>query len=104
MISAHERADLIHIMKVNRLTLIEADMAYLTFNEYASSIDYEITVLIVEDTPSVLIKKNGATRPRRKHLPKIILPQKSPLKSAIRDAAFTPKIFRAWSSCQMLWK
>ena len=59
MISAHERADLIHIMKVNRLTLIEADTAYLTFNEYASSIDYEITVLIVEDTPSVLIKKNG---------------------------------------------
>jgi len=33
MISAHERADLIPIMKVNRLTLIEADMAYLTFNE-----------------------------------------------------------------------
>ncbi len=59
MISAHERADLIHIMKINRLTLIEADTAHLTFNGHASSIDYEITVLIVEDTPSVVIKKKG---------------------------------------------
>jgi hypothetical protein len=32
MISSHERSDLIHIMKINRLTLGEADTAHLTFN------------------------------------------------------------------------
>ncbi len=43
MISAHERADLIHIMKINRLTLSEADTAHLIFNEQATGGDYEVS-------------------------------------------------------------
>ena len=60
MISSHERADLIHIMKINRLILGEADTAQLTFNGRTSGGAYEITVLVVEDTPTVNIKKDGA--------------------------------------------
>ena len=60
MISSHERAALIHIMKINRLSLSEADTAHLTFNGHTSGGEYEITVLVVEDTPSVTIKKEGA--------------------------------------------
>ncbi len=59
MISAHERADLIHIMKINRLTLIEADTAHLTFNEQATGGDYEVSVLVIEDELSVVIRKSG---------------------------------------------
>ena len=59
MISAHERADLIHIMKINRLTLIEADTAHLIFNEQATGGDYEVSVLVIEDAPSVVIRKSG---------------------------------------------
>lgn len=60
MISAHEHADLLHIMKINRLTLIEADTAHLTFNDQTTGGDYEVRVLIMEDTPSVVIRKSGA--------------------------------------------
>lgn len=56
--SSHERADLIHIMKVNRLTLIEADTAHLTFNGQIAGSDYEVTVSILEDTTSIVIKKS----------------------------------------------
>lgn len=59
MIFAHERADLIHIMKINRLTLIEADTAHLTFNEQATGGDYEVSVPVIEDAPSVVIRKSG---------------------------------------------
>ena len=59
MISSHDRADLIQVMKINRLTLSEADSAHLTFNGWMSGGDYEITVLVVEDTPLISIEKNG---------------------------------------------
>ena len=59
MISAHERVDLIHIMKINRLTLIEADTAHLTFNEQPTGGDYEVSVLVIEEAPSVVIRKSG---------------------------------------------
>lgn len=59
MISSHERADLVHIMKINRLTLSEADTAHLTFNGQTTGGDYEVIVLVTEDTPSVNIKKDG---------------------------------------------
>ena len=58
MISSHERTELIHIMRINRLALGEADTAHLTFNGRTGGSDYEITVLIVEDTPPVVIRKD----------------------------------------------
>ncbi len=57
MISLHERSDLIHIMKINRLTLREADTAHLTFDGQIAGSDYEVTVLVLEDTPSVPSRK-----------------------------------------------
>lgn len=50
---------MIHIMKINRLTLSEADTAHLTFEGHTTGGDYEITVLVIEDTPSVNVKKDG---------------------------------------------
>ncbi len=61
MISLHERSDLIHIMKINRLTLCEADTAHLTFDGQIAGSDYEVTVLVLEEAPSVVVKKSGKT-------------------------------------------
>ncbi len=58
MISLPERSDLIHIMPINRPALGEADTAHLTFNGRTGGSEHEITVLIVEDTPSVVIRKD----------------------------------------------
>ena len=61
MITADERSDIIHIMKMNRLTLIDSDTAHLRFNGQVKGKDYRITILIIEDLPAVIIKQNGAT-------------------------------------------
>jgi hypothetical protein len=60
MISSYERADIIHIMKMNRLTLIDSDTAHLEFSGQIKGKDYRITILVAEDSPQVSIKQNGA--------------------------------------------
>lgn len=60
MMTSYERSDLIHIMKMNRLTLSDADTVHLRFIGQLKGQDYEITILVVEDLPSVVIKKSGA--------------------------------------------
>ncbi len=59
MISAYERSDLIHIMKMNRLTLSDSDTVQLEFNGEVKGNDYRITILVTEDLPQVFIKRGG---------------------------------------------
>ena len=59
MITAAERSDLIHIMKMNRLSLIDADSAQLRFSGRVKDSDYDISVLVIEGLPSVVIKKDS---------------------------------------------
>ena len=61
MITAYERSDLVHIMKMNRLTLMDSDTAYLSFDGQIKGKDYQITILVSEDLPAVIIKQNGVT-------------------------------------------
>lgn len=58
MITAHERSDIIHIMKMNRLFMSDSDTVELCFNGQFKDKDYQITVLVLEDLPQVLIKQN----------------------------------------------
>lgn len=58
MITAYERSDIIHIMKINRFTLSDSDTAHLQFNGQSKSTDYEITILVVENSPTIIIKQN----------------------------------------------
>ncbi len=59
MMTTYERSDIIHIMKMNRLTLSDSDTAHLQFNGLIKEKDYQITILVVEDLPWVSIKQNG---------------------------------------------
>ncbi len=59
MISIPERDDLLHIMKINRFVLNEADTAQLSFTRQFGGEDYEIDILVIGDLPSVTIKQNG---------------------------------------------
>ena len=59
MISTHERSDLIHIMKMNRLSVSDADTARVCFNGQIRGKKYEITILMVEDLASVIVKRDG---------------------------------------------
>lgn len=61
MITTHERSDIIHIMKMNRLTLIDSDSANLSFAGEVKEKDYQINVLVVEDMPRLSIKQSGTT-------------------------------------------
>jgi len=56
--TTYERSDIIHIMKMNRLTLNDSDTAHLQFNGLIKEKDYQIAIL-VEDLPRVSIKQNG---------------------------------------------
>ena len=58
MITAYERSDIIHIMKMNRLTLSDSDTAQFCFNGQDKDRDYQITILVLEDSPQVYIKQN----------------------------------------------
>lgn len=58
MITAYERSDIIHIMKMNRLTMVDSDTAHLSFDGQESGINYQVTILVVEDLPTVIIKQN----------------------------------------------
>ncbi len=59
MISVYERSDIIHIMKMNRLSLCDSDTAQLEFGGQVKGSDYLITILVVEDLPQVSIVQNG---------------------------------------------
>jgi len=59
MMTAYERSDLIHIMKMNRLTLSDSDTAQLEFNGQIKGKNYRITILVVEDLPQIFIKRDG---------------------------------------------
>jgi hypothetical protein len=61
MMTAHERSDILHIMKMNRLNLVDSDTAQLRFNGRVESKDYQITILVIENLPSVSIKQNDET-------------------------------------------
>ncbi len=60
MINTYERSDIIHIMRMNRLALIDSDLAHLSFGGQIKGKDYQINVLVVEDLPRLSIKQNGA--------------------------------------------
>ncbi len=60
MMTAYERSDIIHIMKMNRLTLSDSDTAQLEFSGQVRGKDYRIIILVVEDLPRVFIKQGGA--------------------------------------------
>jgi len=55
----YERSDIIHIMKMNRLTLSDSDTAQMEFNGQVKGKDYGITILVVEDLPQIFIKRDG---------------------------------------------
>ena len=57
--TSYERDDLLHIMKMNRFVLQEADTAHMNFTCQLNGRDYEISILVIEDLPSVTIKQNG---------------------------------------------
>ena len=57
--TTYERSDIIHIMKMNRLTLSDSDTAQLEFNSQVKGKDYRIRILVVEDLPQIFIKQNG---------------------------------------------
>jgi hypothetical protein len=60
MITVHERSDIIHIMKMNRLSLSYSDSAELCFHGQIKDKDYQITILVLEDFPRLSIKQNEA--------------------------------------------
>jgi len=51
MMTTYERSDIIHIMKMNRLTLSDSDTAQMEFNGQVRGKDYLITILVIEDLP-----------------------------------------------------
>jgi len=59
MMTTYERSDLIHILKMNRLTLSDSDTALLEFNGQVKGKNYRITILVVEDLPQIFIKRDG---------------------------------------------
>jgi len=59
MITAYERSDLIHIMKMNRLALSDSDTAHLEFGGQVKGKAYQVTILVVEDLPQVSIRQDG---------------------------------------------
>jgi hypothetical protein len=58
MMTPYERSDIIHIMKMNRLTLVDSDSAHLSFSGRIKNKDYQINILAAEGLPSVIIKQN----------------------------------------------
>ncbi len=59
MMTTYERSDIIHIMKMNRLTLNDSDTAQLEFGGQVKDKNYRITILVVEDLPQIFIKRDG---------------------------------------------
>lgn len=59
MITAYEQSDLIHIMKMNRLSLADSDSAQMEFTGQFSGKDYSVKVPAVESSPQLIIKEDG---------------------------------------------
>ncbi len=59
MMTTYERSDIIHIMKMNRLTLSDSDTAQLEFSGQVKGKNYRIKILVVEDLPQIFIKRDG---------------------------------------------
>ena len=59
MMTAYERSDIIHIMKMNRLALSDSDTAHLEFGGQLKGKSYQIKILVVEDLPGISIEQNG---------------------------------------------
>ena len=59
MMTAYERSDIIHIMKMNRFTLSDSDTAQLEFGGQLKGNSYQIKIMVVEDTPRISIERNG---------------------------------------------
>lgn len=59
MMTPYERSDIIHIMKMNRLTLVDSDSAHLSFSGRIKDKDYQINILAAENLPSIVIEQNG---------------------------------------------
>ena len=57
--TAYERSDIIHIMKMNRFTLSDSDTAQLEFSGQVKGKSYQIKILVVEDLPRISIEQNG---------------------------------------------
>lgn len=60
MISSYERSDIIHIMKMNRFSLIDSDTTHFTFSGSFKEKDYVVKILAAENEPQVLIKQNAS--------------------------------------------
>jgi len=59
MMTTYERSDIIHIMKMNRLTLSDSDTAQMEFSGQVKGKNYRITIPVVEDLPQIFIKQDG---------------------------------------------
>lgn len=61
MMTAYERSDIVHIMKMNRFELIDSDSAQFRFISSFKGRDYQVTILVMEELPSITIKQNDET-------------------------------------------
>lgn len=59
MMTAYERSDIIHIMKMNRFTLGDSDTAHLEFVGQVKGKSYKIKILVLEDLPRISIERSG---------------------------------------------
>lgn len=59
MMTAYERSDIIHIMKMNRFTLSDSDTAHLEFGGQVKGKSYKIKILVAQDLPRISIVQNG---------------------------------------------
>ncbi len=59
MITSYERADLIHIMKMNSFILADSDSAQLEFTGQINGKDYRVKILAVESSPQLVVRSNG---------------------------------------------
>ncbi len=59
--TAHECSDILHIMKMNRFELIDSDTALFRFEHALKNENYQVTILVIENLPSVTIKQNDKT-------------------------------------------
>ena len=59
MITPYEHSDIIHIMKMNRLALVDSDTVHLSFSGQITDKDYQINILAAENSPSLVIRQNA---------------------------------------------
>ena len=57
--TSYERSDLIYIMKMNRFSLSDSDTAHLDFSGHVNGKTYQVSILVIEDCPTILLKREG---------------------------------------------